>query len=627
MAIVTVPTTYYQHFDCDFGRDVPTEGFGGWKQADLPVDLDRTAVVLMHAWECGTRDRYPGWHRCAEWIPRAQEICRTVFPGLLAAVRASPLKLFHVVSSGTYYHELPGYRATVELAGPEPAQPERLPERLPEEPVAAGLRRFRAENVFVGRHNEADVARGFAALDFAPEARPAEGEPVAQTSHQLFALCRQAGVSHLIYAGFAIDGCLLLSPGGMVDMSRRGILCSAFRQAVTAIENKETARGELLKEAALWRVALLYGFVYDVQSFVRAIGAAAVESLPGRPGLTFSGRIGRTYPAATFPKGDLLLDTRRYDSEGYWAFCRFSSPEVPALRMGFQLGGFNIGTSDRAPDPDLLQLHLEVMGREGGRLWLPTGSYPASAVTNDPDSLDLRLERGGQEVFRVRGWPEMDWHFRSEDGELEATLRVAIDTVTILPDCLLPRCVFSMWETMGAARGTVRNGAREVPVEGKVFFDHPRIEHELRRVSPRAMYLYTTLSFEDGSGLFGYHAVDDQGRPIPYYCFGVYVDAAGRGSFLPEARTPMLQIGADRMPTRWSLEWKGSDVTVRADIEVRDLPLVRAWGSPSAPRQRRDFTVYPLVLDGKASIGAAGRTRDLLGRGLAEYYNAEHWPA
>jgi hypothetical protein len=269
VATVTVPTGYYQHFDCDFALEVPTEGFGGWSRADLPVDLDRTAVVLMHAWECGTRDRYPGWHRCAEWIPRAQEICRNVFPGLLAAVRASPLRLFHVVSSGTYYKHLPGYRATVALAGPEPAPPE----RFPEDPALAGLRRFRAENVFVGRHNQADVDRGFAALDFAPQARPADGEPIAETSHQLFALCRHTGVSHLIYAGFAIDGCLLVSPGGMVDMSRRGILCSAFRQAVTAIENRETARGELLKEAALWRVALLFGFVYDVESFVSALGA------------------------------------------------------------------------------------------------------------------------------------------------------------------------------------------------------------------------------------------------------------------------------------------------------------------------------------------------------------------
>jgi hypothetical protein len=76
---------------------------------------------------------------------------------------------------------------------------------------------------------------------------------------------------NLIYAGFAINWCLLMSPGGMLDMSRHGVMCSALRQAVTAVENKETARRELCKEIALWRVALAFGFVFDVADFMAAI--------------------------------------------------------------------------------------------------------------------------------------------------------------------------------------------------------------------------------------------------------------------------------------------------------------------------------------------------------------------
>jgi hypothetical protein len=324
---------------------------------------------------------------------------------------------------------------------------------------------------------------------------------------------------------------------------------------------------------------------------------------------------------------DLLLDTRRFGSEGYWAFCRFTSEEVPALRMGFQLGGFNIGTSERVPDPGLLQLHLEAVRRDGGHLWLPTGRYPVSAVRNAPDTLDVRLDQGGQEIFSVRGWPAMEWHFRSEDGDLEAELHVAIDTVTILPDCLLPRCVFSMWETMGDAEGSVRVGSAKVPVSGKVFFDHPRIVHQARAVAPRAMYLYTTLYFEDGGGIFGYHAVDEQDRPIPYYCFGVYVDASGRGTFLPEARMGHLDIGSEDVPTRWGFQWQGSGMAVRAEIFVQDLPVARAWGSPTAPRNLKQFSIFPLVLDGEASITTAAGTRRLAGHGVAEYFNAKLWPA
>ena len=70
-------------------------------------------------------------------------------------------------------------------------------------------------------------------------------------------LGRHLGVNHLVYAGFAINSCLLTSPGGMFDMSRHDIMCSTIRQAVTAIANKETARKELAKELAMWYVELL----------------------------------------------------------------------------------------------------------------------------------------------------------------------------------------------------------------------------------------------------------------------------------------------------------------------------------------------------------------------------------
>jgi hypothetical protein len=48
-------------------------------------------------------------------------------------------------------------------------------------------------------------------------------------------------------------------------------MCSALRQAVTAVENRETAREEQGKEIALWRVALAFGFVFDVDTFVGAL--------------------------------------------------------------------------------------------------------------------------------------------------------------------------------------------------------------------------------------------------------------------------------------------------------------------------------------------------------------------
>jgi hypothetical protein len=276
MRTLRLMSGYYQQFDADPERDVPGEGYGGWQSAPVELAWEHTAVVVMHAWDCGTREEFPGWYRAVEYVPRANAICREVFPRLLGAVRECGFRLFHVVGGGDYYKERPGYLRAVELAGPPPP----APEQIEVDETLQQLRNFRAERVFVGAHNREDVNRGFARLNFAPEAMPRDDEGIAENGQQLFALCRHHGVNHLIYAGFAINWCLLMSPGSMLEMSRHGIMCSAFRQAVTAVENRETARGELCKEIALWRVALAFGFVFDVEEFVRSLSKSVRGSVP-----------------------------------------------------------------------------------------------------------------------------------------------------------------------------------------------------------------------------------------------------------------------------------------------------------------------------------------------------------
>ncbi len=264
---LVVPTWYYKHHDADYDLDVPEEGFGGWAKASLELSREHTAVVSMHAWDAGTREEFPGWWRVVPYIPRANAIVRDVYPKLLAAVRASNLPLFHVVGGGDYYKELPGYKRAVELAGPTP--PER--EKVASDPLRDKLAAFKSTHGYPCPHNTEDIQRGFARIDFPDPARPVGDEGVAENGHQLAALCKAHGINHLIYCGFAINWCLLLSPGGMAEMQHYGVMCSALRQATTAVENKDSARDERCKELALWRVALAFGFVYDVDEFVQAL--------------------------------------------------------------------------------------------------------------------------------------------------------------------------------------------------------------------------------------------------------------------------------------------------------------------------------------------------------------------
>lgn len=269
-----LPASYYQQFDADYTRDVPGEAYGGWKTTDIEIAPAHTALVVMHAWGCGTAEQWPGLWRSTESVPRCAQILADVFPPLLAAVRASSLPVFHVVGGRDYYSQLPGYQETAKLAGPSP----RLTP-VAKDPVWEQLQKFRRTNAIIGDRNWPDVADRYQHLDFAPEARPLGAEPIAEDSYQLAALCHAHRINHLVYIGFAINWCLVMSPGGMVDMGRYGIMCSAIREAVTAIESKESARGEREKQQALWRIAIQWGFVFGVDDFTRA-----VNTLPRRTG-------------------------------------------------------------------------------------------------------------------------------------------------------------------------------------------------------------------------------------------------------------------------------------------------------------------------------------------------------
>ncbi|MCC7192407.1 MAG: hypothetical protein IT444_06440 [Phycisphaeraceae bacterium] len=285
---------YYEQFDADHTRDIPAEAYGGWKSDQVEISPAHTALVLMHATDCGTQAENAGWFRACEEIPRTYKVCRQVMPDLFTAVRSAGLPLIHVVDGGNYYQHLPGYQRAVALTG----WIENWTRRISRDATADAIAAFRRDRSFPGKHNIADINRASPHSRFLTEAQPVGQEGIAATSDQLDALCREAGVNHLIYAGFNIDWCLLMSQGGMLEMNRRGYICSALRQAVTAVENKETARRELCKEIGLWRVSVEFGLVFDVADFIDTLQPLASErsaaSLAG-PGRAVPCQIGSTW--------------------------------------------------------------------------------------------------------------------------------------------------------------------------------------------------------------------------------------------------------------------------------------------------------------------------------------------
>ncbi len=267
------------------------------------------------------------------------------------------------------------------------------------------------------------------------------------------------------------------------------------------------------------------------------------------------------------------------------------------------------------------------MTNEGAILWLPSGNYSADRLQVQSGKLDIRLADQGTRIFEVCGWPSVECRFASPDGYLAVELTFHLGLITVLPDSMLPHCVFAMWESMGKAQGSIRYGERSMAVNGTVFFDHTRVIRQSNGVLPRKLSLYTTMYFEDGSGLFGYQALDIEDRPIEHYCFVVYLDAAGQGRLLHGSQLIGLHIDSDRIAQRWQISYCDDRLALDLQVKAQHHNIVKCWGTARRLERRQDFSILPLVLDGTATITEAGTpTRTLRGWGLAEYFDQQLWP-
>lgn len=274
MATITLPAHYYRQHDASVGTEAPGRGFAGWTTRLLEAPLEATALVSMHAWNPGLDPRIPagpdspyvGWFRVVEYLPRAIAITREIFPPLFAAARGAGLTVIHVGSDESYTGRYAEYQQAKALAGGAPAP---TPGAV-EHPLRRQWQEERRRQSH-GEHNLPDIAAGVQHLDFAPQAMPAAGEPVVIDAAQFNAVCRERDIWHLIYVGFALNWCLLASPGGMIDMSRLGYTCSTIREATTAVENRESCPDEGAKALALFRVAMMFGYVFDLDPVLAAL--------------------------------------------------------------------------------------------------------------------------------------------------------------------------------------------------------------------------------------------------------------------------------------------------------------------------------------------------------------------
>lgn len=256
MSIIQVPAHYYAQRGIDISLEHPGTGIIGWKQADIPIEPERTAVVIMHAWNPLPYDQWPEQYEIVEYLKRVEPIVKNRIIPFLDDVRAKGVRLIHVAAGfEPQLQEFDGYhriQAKYPPAYHETITCSKAHEALRHRRRLLGIA---ATEEFHNRIEESYYQYTF-------RIKPQPHEDVVCASNQLFQLCRDEGIDHLIYTGFAVNACLKSSPCGYTDMVRHGIMCSIVGDLTTAVECKETCVEQRNLENGLWQFAVWGGFVF-----------------------------------------------------------------------------------------------------------------------------------------------------------------------------------------------------------------------------------------------------------------------------------------------------------------------------------------------------------------------------
>jgi len=270
--IVKVPWHFYQHYPADFSAwSRAARGFRGWTSEVRDLDLQRTALLLMHLPDAGLTPDTEWGPDCprpdllgtVEWVPRTIELCQRRLPRLVTAARTAKLQVVHVYGGIRDTTEPCTARSLAEVGEPPPSDTDRL-----------------ASNSEVLQRHKRDVfgpmpSRPKDSPDHVPglcaELCPTGNDLVVAQTWQLHRLMKNRDITHLIYTGWALNWCLWFSPCGMCDMQRKGYLCSAVRGGCVAIENRESADTEGNLDYAYWKTTTMFGYIFDLHELTHVL--------------------------------------------------------------------------------------------------------------------------------------------------------------------------------------------------------------------------------------------------------------------------------------------------------------------------------------------------------------------
>lgn len=276
---MNVPHHYYRGYPVDFtGGRAAARTFKGWTSEAMDLDLDRSALLLMHLPDSGLRPEVrfapdcprPDLLGTAEWVPRTMDMVTKSLPPLVEAARAARLQVVHIAMNNWYAKDFPQRQRSIAEAGPAPAASTEL---TPLEDVSYDTwSAERDRRIFPPMVAKPDAPKDVEHVYFPRDAQPSGDDLVAVHTWELHRLMKARGIVNLIYTGWALNWCLWFSPCGMLDMERLRYRPYAVRGACVAIENAESAVGEKNLDYAYWQTAAKFGYLFERDELTESLG-------------------------------------------------------------------------------------------------------------------------------------------------------------------------------------------------------------------------------------------------------------------------------------------------------------------------------------------------------------------
>lgn len=232
-------------------------------QMQWRVPVEQSALVMVDCWN---------EHPLESHLERGGEIAREKILPALQACRSVGMTIVHAPApqiARKYPQWLMGPGDDASHARPAP----------PSDWPPAGFRQRTGAYAAYARPREPvleewlrtrDPHRGI--MDFLG---PKGDDVVVETGEQLHRLCRQRGLLHLFYAGFAANICVQFRDYGVRALQARGYNIILLRDCTTAIETAHTREGMWLTEAAILNVELKIGVSTTSDELIRACRQAS----------------------------------------------------------------------------------------------------------------------------------------------------------------------------------------------------------------------------------------------------------------------------------------------------------------------------------------------------------------